>query len=196
MTTGEKLATCRRDKGWTQEQLAEKLQVSRQSVSRWEMDGAFPETDKLVRLSRLFGCSIDYLLLEASVQGEGVEEMQSAFYFIRSCGFFFLATAARGVPRMRPMGFIALWQGQLLLSTDKRKNVYRELKENPEVELAAYHMDARKWIRIHGTLAEEESASAMQEMEALYPMIRQEYNGENRRQVALFRLQAEEIRFM
>lgn len=195
MTTGEKLAACRRDKGWTQEQLAEKLQVSRQSVSRWEMDGAFPETETLVRLSRLFGCSIDYLLLE-DAPGEGAEDVQSAFYFIRSCGFFFLATAARGVPRMRPMAFIALWQGQLLLSTDRRKNVYRELKENPEVELAAYHMDARKWIRIHGTLAEEESASAMQEMEALYPMIRQEYNGENRRQVAFFRLQAEEIRFM
>lgn len=52
MTTGEKLAALRREKGLTQEQLAEALNVSRQSVSRWEMDAAFPETDKLIRLSR------------------------------------------------------------------------------------------------------------------------------------------------
>lgn len=43
MTTGEKLALLRKKKGMTQEELAEALQVSRQSVSRWEMDAAFPE---------------------------------------------------------------------------------------------------------------------------------------------------------
>ena len=53
MTTGEKLAALRRKKNITQEQLAEILHVSRQSVSRWEMDAAFPETEKLIRLSRL-----------------------------------------------------------------------------------------------------------------------------------------------
>ena len=64
MTTGEKLATLRKRKGITQEQLAEILQVSRQSVSRWEMDAAFPETEKLVKLGKLLGCSIDFLLDE------------------------------------------------------------------------------------------------------------------------------------
>ena len=62
MTTGEKLAVLRKKKNLTQEQLAEILGVSRQSVSRWEMDVAFPETEKLVKLSRLLECSIDYLL--------------------------------------------------------------------------------------------------------------------------------------
>lgn len=62
MTTGEKLALLRRQKGMTQEELSETLNVSRQSVSRWEMDTAFPETDKLVKLSKLFDCSIEFLL--------------------------------------------------------------------------------------------------------------------------------------
>ena len=48
MTTGEKIALLRRKKGVTQEELAESLKVSRQSVSRWEMDVTFPETDKLI----------------------------------------------------------------------------------------------------------------------------------------------------
>lgn len=62
MTTGEKIAELRKKKGITQEQLSEMLNVSRQSVSRWEMDAAFPETEKLIRLSRLLECSIDFLL--------------------------------------------------------------------------------------------------------------------------------------
>ncbi len=64
MTLGEKLQKLRREYPLTQEQLAEKLEVSRQAVSRWEADAAYPETEKLVRLARLYGCSLDYLLLE------------------------------------------------------------------------------------------------------------------------------------
>ena len=64
MTTGEKLAVLRKEKGITQEALSEMLNVSRQSVSRWELDVAFPETDKLIKLSKLFECSIDFLLNE------------------------------------------------------------------------------------------------------------------------------------
>lgn len=45
MTTGEKIAELRKKKGITQEQLSEMLNVSRQSVSRWEMDAVFPETE-------------------------------------------------------------------------------------------------------------------------------------------------------
>ena len=59
MTTGEKLALLREKKGITQEKLSEILNVSRQSVSRWETDISFPETDKLIKLSKLFECSTD-----------------------------------------------------------------------------------------------------------------------------------------
>ncbi len=62
MTTGEKIAKCRKEKNLTQGQLAETLGVTRQAVSRWESDLAFPETDTLMKMSRLFGVSCDYLL--------------------------------------------------------------------------------------------------------------------------------------
>lgn len=62
MTLGEKLARLRREKNYTQEQLAELLGVSRQSVSKWESDVSYPETEKLLRLGELYGCSMDYLL--------------------------------------------------------------------------------------------------------------------------------------
>lgn len=64
MTIGEKIAKCRREKNLTQEQLGELLNVTRQSISRWESDLAYPETDTLIQLSNIFECSLDYLLKE------------------------------------------------------------------------------------------------------------------------------------
>lgn len=64
MTLGEKLAKLRRENNYTQEQLAELLGVSRQAISKWESNAAYPETEKLIRLGQLYGCSMDYLLLD------------------------------------------------------------------------------------------------------------------------------------
>lgn len=62
MTMGEKLAKLRREHNLTQEQFAELLKVSRQSVSKWELNTTYPDTEKLIRISKLFDCSLDYLL--------------------------------------------------------------------------------------------------------------------------------------
>ena len=62
MTLGQRIQELRKQKGLSQEGLGEKLGVSRQAVSRWEMDGAVPEVDKLVAMAKLFGVSLDQLL--------------------------------------------------------------------------------------------------------------------------------------
>lgn len=62
MTTGQKIAQCRKEKGLTQKELAAELGVTRQAVSRWESDLAFPETDTFVKMSKLFGVTLDYLV--------------------------------------------------------------------------------------------------------------------------------------
>lgn len=62
MTLGEKLQELRKKAGMSQDSLAEQLDVSRQAVSKWERDEAMPETDKLLRIARLFGVTTDYLL--------------------------------------------------------------------------------------------------------------------------------------
>ncbi len=64
MTFGEKITKLRKEQNLTQEQLADILGVSRQSVSKWESNIAYPETDKLIRMGELFDCSMDYLLKE------------------------------------------------------------------------------------------------------------------------------------
>jgi transcriptional regulator with XRE-family HTH domain len=64
MTLGEKISKLRKNCNYTQEQLAEILGVSRQSISKWESGISYPETDKLIRMGKLFACSMDYLLNE------------------------------------------------------------------------------------------------------------------------------------
>ena len=62
MTTGQRIARKRKELGLSQEALGEKLSVTRQSIYKWESDGALPEIEKLVVLSHLFGVSVGWLL--------------------------------------------------------------------------------------------------------------------------------------
>lgn len=62
MIFADKLIALRKKAGWSQEELAQQLNVSRQSVSKWEGAQSVPDLDKIVQLSRIFGVSTDYLL--------------------------------------------------------------------------------------------------------------------------------------
>ena len=73
MTFGEKLSKLRKEKNFTQEQLAEILCVSRQSISKWESDISYPETDKLIKMGKIFDCSMDYFLNEDINEKRGMQ---------------------------------------------------------------------------------------------------------------------------
>lgn len=64
MTFEEKLQVLRKDHGWSQEQLAAEIGVSRQAISKWESGSVMPDTENVLRLSQLFGVTTDYLLYE------------------------------------------------------------------------------------------------------------------------------------
>ncbi len=75
MILADKIIDLRKKNGWSQEELAEKLGVSRQSISKWESAQAVPDMNKIIILSDLFGVSTDYLLkdeieIAPAVQGE------------------------------------------------------------------------------------------------------------------------------
>lgn len=69
MTLGERIAIARKQAGLSQEQLGEKLGVSRQAVSKWESDQANPDVAYVAEMCRLFGVSSDWLLLGRAEQG-------------------------------------------------------------------------------------------------------------------------------
>ena len=62
MILADKIVSLRKKAGWSQEDLAEKLGVTRQSVSKWEGAQSVPDMDKVVQMSRLFGVTTDFLL--------------------------------------------------------------------------------------------------------------------------------------
>ncbi len=81
MEFSEKLITLRKSRDLTQEQLAEKLNVSRQSISKWESGQVIPEVEKIVELSKAFNVTLDYLLKpseidELSVKTDMLEQQQ------------------------------------------------------------------------------------------------------------------------
>ena len=79
MTTGQKIQTLRKQRGLTQEQLAQRLGVSRQAVSRWELDESLPETANLLPLGEVLGVSLDILLDPArGLEGPVPKEEPSA----------------------------------------------------------------------------------------------------------------------
>ncbi len=74
MIFADKLIELRRKSGWTQEELSEKMDVSRQSIAKWEGAQSIPELSKIIKLSELFGVSTDYLLKDSMETVELVED--------------------------------------------------------------------------------------------------------------------------
>lgn len=84
MDFGMKLQNLRKAKGLSQEALAEKLNVSRQAVSKWESGAGYPEMDKLILLSDLFSVTIDYLIKDSREWDQENSIESETGYFMNS----------------------------------------------------------------------------------------------------------------
>lgn len=81
MQLAEKIFNERKRLGWSQEQLAEHMEVSRQAVSKWESGQSLPDLDKLVLMSQIFGVSTDYLLKEEDSFPENATSLSEEDFF-------------------------------------------------------------------------------------------------------------------
>jgi transcriptional regulator with XRE-family HTH domain len=108
MTFGEKLFKLRKENGLSQEALAEKLNTSRQAISKWENGQGFPETEKLLLIGNIFEVSIDYLLKDMVQQSDDIEE-----------GYYVSKEMAEGylLQERKISKYIALGFSLLILST-------------------------------------------------------------------------------
>ena len=80
MILADKIIELRKKNGWSQEELAEKVGVSRQSVSKWEGALSVPDLDKILLMSQIFGVSTDYLLKDEFGEPEYTETKSAAAY--------------------------------------------------------------------------------------------------------------------
>ena len=94
MTIGQRISKCRKDKNLSQEYIAELMEVSRQAVSKWENDLTEPDTANLIKLSKIFDVSVEYLA--------NGEEIQPRIEYIE-----------RGVPLSKTIAVILISLGGL-----------------------------------------------------------------------------------
>lgn len=97
MTFGEKLLKFRKERGLSQEALAEQLNTTRQAISKWENNQGYPETEKLLMLSNLFAISVDSLLKDGTNES-GAEE--NGYYVSRECAEGYLLQEQRLAKRV------------------------------------------------------------------------------------------------
>ena len=78
MILADKIVTLRKKAGWSQEELAQQLNVTRQSVSKWEGAQSIPDMEKILQMSRIFGVTIDFLLKDEMETAEAAPETETA----------------------------------------------------------------------------------------------------------------------
>ena len=100
--------------------------------------------------------------------------MEKVYAFLKQAGTYYLATAEGDQPRVRPFGTVLLFEGRLYIQTGKKKAVSRQLAQNPKAELCAF-MDG-KWLRLSGTLIEDDRREARAAMLDAYPELRAMYD--------------------
>ncbi|MCF0116720.1 MAG: pyridoxamine 5'-phosphate oxidase family protein [Bacilli bacterium] len=94
--------------------------------------------------------------------------------FLKEAGVYYLATMDGAQPRVRPFGTVNIYEGKLYIQSGKGKEVAKQIKLNPKVEICAFKDD--KWIRICGTLVEDETIAAKKAMLDAYPNLRSMYD--------------------
>lgn len=95
MKLNEKILDLRKSKGMSQEDLANKINVSRQSVSKWELGETMPEINKIIEIANLFQVSTDYLLIDGNQKKDEkeykIENLKD--YFFLSIGILLLVVS-------------------------------------------------------------------------------------------------------
>lgn len=110
-----------------------------------------------------------------------MEEVQR---FIKDAGVYYLATIEDNKPKVRPFGTIEIFEGKLYIQTGKNKKVYKQILDNPNVELCTFK-DGR-WIRLSGELVSDDRVEAKKDMLDKNPNLRGMYDENDDNTIVLY----------
>lgn len=177
MTFGEKMQKLRKEAGLSQEELSYQLGVSRQAISKWERDNGYPETEKIVQMSKMFHVSLDYLLNEDDTKKPEISPDEKGIYVSREMADGFLAYQKGKMIKVGAaiglfVGGVSLsfWDAEmsmilfmtvvilgivLLFSVKLADNPYRKLWEEPllfdkavKAELNAAYAEKKRFLQL------------------------------------------------
>ncbi len=99
--------------------------------------------------------------------------MNEVYEFLKACGTYYLATMDKDQPRVRPFGTIDLFEGKLYIQTGRKKEVSRQIHENPKVELCAFQ--GGTWIRVEAEAQADDRLEPQVHMLDAYPSLKAMY---------------------
>ena len=92
------------------------------------------------------------------------QNMQEVQAYLKECGTFFIATADGDQPHVRPFGVSEIIDGRLYIVTGKVKDVYKQMAANGKFEICALKKSNSEWMRLSGTLVNDETLSVKEEL--------------------------------
>lgn len=96
--------------------------------------------------------------------------MEELLKMLTDASTFYVATLDGDKPKVRPFGFVMKFEGKLYFCTGNHKNVYKQLKANPAVEICAM-ISQNEWVRIHGKAIFDESVEAKKQAFSIAPSL-------------------------
>lgn len=110
--------------------------------------------------------------------------MKEVLEFLEKAGVYYLATARANKPYVRPFGTINLYEDKLYIQTGKVKSCYKEMVDNPFVEISAFYNGS--WIRISAKVVSDDRMEAKKSMLDKYPDLRKMYDENDKNTIVLY----------
>ena len=100
--------------------------------------------------------------------------MEEVLKFLKECGVYYLATVEDGKPRVKPFGTAEIFENHLYIQTGNKKDVFKQIQKNPNVEICAFKDG--KWLRLRGILKQDDRYEARKDMLDKNPYLRGMYD--------------------
>ena len=118
--------------------------------------------------------------------------MSKKFEFLKECQRFFVLTVKDDSPIGRPFGAVAEFGSDLYIATSNKKEVYSQMKQNPNVQLVAIKDGCRDWIRISGKAEECQDIETKTKMFEACPVLGKHYGTPQCEFLAVFKIKVDE----
>ena len=102
----------------------------------------------------------EVILINEQLMQDNMKEVQA---YLKECGAFFIATVDGDQPRVRPFGVSEIIDGRLYIMTGKRKDVFKQMAANGKFEICALKPSGAEWMRLSGTLVNDETLAVKEE---------------------------------
>ena len=112
--------------------------------------------------------------------------MQEVQAYLKECGAFFIATVDVDQPRVRPFGVSEIINGRLYIMTGKVKDVYKQMAKNGKFEICALKKSGSEWMRLSGTLVNDETLSVKEEFLDRNPGLKSMYKADDDNMAVLY----------